>query len=570
MSEAQPREVPQQHSPTRRYSTPHGDRLNCAAAAAALGIGPDAFRQRRARGAIRLQSKPMFSGSRLGRGRGMEDTFLESDVLALPGKPETFDGIFDTPAGPRWSRDRVQDKLKVDLSDQTVRAWAESCPHLDGEPLDPELLLHPLTRRRVYTFAPADVEAIKRRLDAVDGGRLVDKAGTAWISPERACAILHLKPASRRPGPRGRHKDGPWTLWRWREEGCHFIGGEKLDGLEVPGRRGRPRVWYQEEQILRIRQAQGQGYARYGDPNDPYLSVADASAYLGCNKRTLTLWEIPGKCLHIPDGHLIPQWFSKWAGQLRPDIKGYRLLDLDAVKRVAAAFEKGTYTLPDGRRCLSPALAARRIRLSEDFIRLCFKGCPFLPEGRLKPVRAKPPLRKGQPMPFVLEADLRLLQAGVAEALAREKDEGRDRDPLAILAEWHEGRQAAERGHTPPSGSLNGGAVADATSDGPALAPSSAGEYQGHVKKQRRTGRPEDPGTAAVLKLCYDLYIVWDLSRSRVFNACEQRLGKASIGCLADVATNAKRWAGRFDPPLPLDPETAAHFRLTVSTTPPS
>src|SRR5262249_26806370 len=91
-------------------------------------------------------------------------------------------------------------------------------------------------------------------------------------------------------------------------------------------------------------------------------------------------------------------------------------------------------------------------------------------------------------------------------------------------------------------------------------------EYPGHVRKPHRTGRKPDPETERLYKVCYDEYVVKDRTRSQVSGTAhkecpgglprgtEEEIGRA-------VTEYAKRFAKRYDPPLPMDPDKAKAFR---------
>jgi hypothetical protein len=84
------------------------------------------------------------------------------------------------------------------------------------------------------------------------------------------------------------------------------------------------------------------------------------------------------------------------------------------------------------------------------------------------------------------------------------------------------------------------------------------GKYPGHQRKPYRTGRRPDPDTEAVLEFCYDWYVVKGFSRAQVLTKAKSRFPNAdSLNREHDVGRNARRWATRFEPPLPLERPTS-------------
>jgi hypothetical protein len=80
-----------------------------------------------------------------------------------------------------------------------------------------------------------------------------------------------------------------------------------------------------------------------------------------------------------------------------------------------------------------------------------------------------------------------------------------------------------------------------------------SGKYTGHVKKAYRTGRKADQQTELMLEFCFDHYVLHGWTRSRVLDRAKRQFGDDAPNTEADVAINARRWAARFEPALPLD-----------------
>jgi hypothetical protein len=77
-------------------------------------------------------------------------------------------------------------------------------------------------------------------------------------------------------------------------------------------------------------------------------------------------------------------------------------------------------------------------------------------------------------------------------------------------------------------------------------------KYPGHTKKPYTTGRPADPGTEAVLELCYD-ELKKGRTRAQVLDQARREFPDNAPSNEANVRNYARRWAERFTPRLPLD-----------------
>jgi hypothetical protein len=98
----------------------------------------------------------------------------------------------------------------------------------------------------------------------------------------------------------------------------------------------------------------------------------------------------------------------------------------------------------------------------------------------------------------------------------------------------------------------------------PETATQAMDEYPDHVRKPYRTGPELDPETDRLYKLCQDEYIVKDRPRRRVVATVRERcpgsLPEDDEKAGAMVTEYVKRFARRFDPPLPLAPAEARKF----------
>jgi hypothetical protein len=79
-------------------------------------------------------------------------------------------------------------------------------------------------------------------------------------------------------------------------------------------------------------------------------------------------------------------------------------------------------------------------------------------------------------------------------------------------------------------------------------------EYSGHTRKAYATGRRGDPEVEAVLKFCYDTYIVQRKSKAQVLERVRKTFPKATYPDRQEhVKQASNRWASKFVPPLPLN-----------------
>jgi hypothetical protein len=84
-------------------------------------------------------------------------------------------------------------------------------------------------------------------------------------------------------------------------------------------------------------------------------------------------------------------------------------------------------------------------------------------------------------------------------------------------------------------------------------------KYPGHVKKPYRTGRKHIPEREPVLQFCYDEYVVKGQPRQEVLERAKTKYGQA-YAPRADTAVKpfAHEWSERFNPPLPMERDTAS------------
>jgi hypothetical protein len=531
----------------RTYPTPEGTRLNLAAAVKILGLNPRTFWSRQQNGWVllgggKLHSRRMqFTG-----GRGWEETYLESDVLALRDKaekPAGGDGWYDTPAGPRLNRQAVRDYLKVHYN--TVQKWERKGL------LTPEKIRAPVTGYPEKTYALAEVKGLAATCAAPAPKRMEGPGG--WYIPRQETL--------------SRLEVSHTTLTDWTKQCLHLPGGRGIRVMPGGTANGGRETWYHEQDVedikARLRQRKE---GRYLLPDGAYLTHSAARRYHHIDPATLYRLAESGEVKTAPHP-------GEAGDERHPRI--YREADIVAYMQGQGVKFDGLYETPEGPRW-NLGRAARESGYTRSFLKKQIKKSLYLPEGKLPSKPMKAPSRRRREH-TVLPADLDRLRFAIAAAMGSGEPAGNWGDAEQIanrrgitdlegrialgarLKEWRQdGRLSTHRVWRRHGGGRRRVWLYDldeldallANEAGAALPeqppPAPPAEHASGERKGR--GRRRSEATEAVYKFCYEAYTERRKMTSALKEA-ERLFGPRAPKDKATVRLYARRFAARYELP---------------------
>jgi hypothetical protein len=319
-------------------------------------------------------------------------------------------------------------------AENTLYAWLEGCPYLDGEPLSYRKEGVPISyngrfsgsgrgyvgAQRVNTWDSAEVRRVRAMQQEVKAGRWVDKQGRAWLSQSRSLVRLR----------RVKKGFGHGTLIVWARRG-------KVTS-KCPGFPEAPKaLWFLEADIDRECEALRESLAGRRVVNgEPCLTLRAAAEYCKVSRQTILKWEkfCP---YHPPDQRLKPVFGraeplklskrKKHRGKGKkgtPSAQGlqrlYPVADLDVInaRRGAEDFFDGEYPDPKGRRfSLHRAALETGGRFSYATLLRYVTKAKYHPKPRLPVKLMKRPAPPWQEEYTVSDKDLDLLCAGLDQAM---------------------------------------------------------------------------------------------------------------------------------------------------------
>jgi hypothetical protein len=457
--------------------------------------------------------------------------FLEEDLKAIVAARAT--GELPEKDADQWL-EIAECNSRFGFNRAQLKEWSgEGCAFLSGAKLQfrPRIALRADGRpMRRQTFALEQLKQIEQARASVPG----NSAEGEWLTYEEAHNLFGFS--------RG-------MLYTWHDQGSPFLGGKKLAARRQHRRvRGRLCIGMQAiwtyylpdlEVIAQARKTVGDDSCR--DEAGNWLTAEATGEKYGIWSASLSDWR-DRPCPFLGGRTVRAQQVKRVAGSTDRRMRWVYLEEdlrqIAAAQKIAAARGSSPAVYSDDQGTwLFASEVHKRFGLPADGLWYYRKKTfPFLANGKLraKPVAAShhPKFRTKKPGKqcwVYHEQDLQRIAAARA---------GLPVEPLQ-----------------PPAEVPSAGAKAQPTNDSETA--DSQSEYPGHQKKPYRTGVRPDPFKEAVLKLCYDRYIIAGASRKKVLRECKTCFGDAAPCDEKGVANDAKRWAQRFEPPLPLVREEA-------------
>ncbi len=414
------------------------------------------------------------------------------------------------------------------VSKPTLYSWTRSIPFLPGQKLRTRRFTDGNGKNRYYLESQLD-QIIKAR-------------ATAW--PDRVQWVL-VKEACSRFGWSERN------LHRWLKEGCPDVAGDfpRAERRTVPitmtdGReQSAEKLFLYLPDLERIAAAQAGKNSAAQVRAGARITTAEAMQRLGVDRQWLRrritgCAELGGETLNVERREV-----RRANGYRTRRIYDYFFLK-EQIDRLAQALGTPQDVFVDdvGRPWWSrkAALAECGKRFPNLTPRILQhypnKPCPALDYQVLHALKQPRPVGKGGrygTLDYFLEADL--LRLKPPDATKRKEKLGGSQLPATP------DKQLAKR------------QPGEAEALGEGNRDSERGETKHRYKGTDKTGRPYEPRTTRVYEFCYREFVTNQRSRAQVLNEASRVFGEDGPREESDVKRFAKRFAERFDPPLPLD-----------------
>jgi hypothetical protein len=378
---------------------------------------------------------------------------------------------------------------------ETLREWRlHGCPWLGG-------------RRLKTRLFPDGFGALTRYYLATELDELLGNAGQCpenWISLRRAAVAYRWSRA---------------TLWNWIRDGCPLLAGRKPDHrsqlIGSTGNQARVNCLLWKPDLELIQQRRGQDDRAPGE-----CSTGQAARKFHVSTSTARNW-----CAHAaltdPSGRLVRR------GEV--NCNGARKLAWILTEEGQREFK-------------------RRLTAPADLPHIDEQERIWFP---LALVKKHYPRLSAHTLHAFANRPCHYLEGDILHA----KEIALNKRKCRWATQWYWLEDDLKRMAPPRSGrprKARPGHGANSPTWKAPVAAAKGDEYPGHQRKPYTTGRPPDPDVEAGLRYCYDEYVAGRKSRAQVYEAARQRFGAHAPASPEDVKSKARRWAHRFDPPLPM------------------